>query len=74
LVVDPDSAAGQPFSPAGAPVELRAKARRLTAWQIVDDSAGPLPVSPVTAGARQPEESITLIPAFPYTLPAAGQR
>jgi hypothetical protein len=63
----------QPFSSEGAPVELTVKARRLLSWQIVDDSAGPLPVSPVTT--RQGEETITLIPygaaklritAFPY--------
>jgi hypothetical protein len=63
----------QPFSAEGTPVELTVKARRLTSWQLVDDSAGPLPISPVTS--RQPEETVTLIPygaaklritAFPY--------
>jgi uncharacterized protein len=66
----------QPFSSEGAPVELTVKARRLPSWQIVDDSAGPLPVSPVTT--RQAEETIALIPygaaklritAFPYIAP-----
>ena len=66
----------QPFSVEGAPVEITAKARRLPSWQAVDDSAGPLPVSPVTT--KQPEETITLIPygaaklritAFPWIAP-----
>jgi hypothetical protein len=43
----------QPFSVEGAPIELIAKARRLRSWQIVDDSAGPLPVSPISS--TQPE-------------------
>ncbi len=69
----------QPFSVDGAPVELILKARRLTSWQMVDDSAGTLPVSPVNS--RQPDETVTLIPygaaklritAFPYL--AAQQR
>jgi hypothetical protein len=64
----------QPFSLGGAPVEIQVKARRLPEWQIVDDSAGPLPTSPVTS--KQPVETISLIPygaaklritAFPYT-------
>ena len=39
----------QPFRPDGSPVELNVNARRLPSWQIVDDSAGPLPVSPVAS-------------------------
>ena len=66
----------QPFSPEGAPVEILVKARRLPSWQVVDDSAGPLPASPVSS--KEPEEAITLVPygsaklritAFPYMLP-----
>ena len=75
----------QPFSAEGAPVEIVAKARRLPSWQIVDDSAGPLPVSPLPAPARnlQPEQAITLIPygsaklritAFPYMLPVPASK
>jgi DUF1680 family protein len=67
----------QPFSAAGAPIELLVKARRLPAWQTVDDSAGPLPLSPVTS--KEPEQFVTLIPygsaklritAFPFIVPA----
>jgi len=49
-----------PFSPDGAPVVLRAKARRIADWQLVNDSAGPLPQSPVHVAG--PDESIVLIP------------
>jgi hypothetical protein len=85
LVIDPKDAASpftvtelpvghQPFSLDGAPVVISAKARRLPEWQIEDDSAGPLPVSPVTS--KRHVETIALIPygaaklritTFPYT-------
>jgi uncharacterized protein len=63
----------QPFSVEGSPVEILARGRRLPGWQLVDDSAGPLPVSPVNS--KQPVEELTLIPygaaklritAFPF--------
>jgi hypothetical protein len=69
----------QPYSAEGAPVEITARARRLPDWQTVDDSAGPLPLSPVSS--KRPEETITLIPygaaklritAFPFLAPAAA--
>ncbi len=65
-----------PFSPEGAPVELRVKARRLDQWKAEQDQAGMLPVSPVSASA--PVETVTLIPygsakvritAFPWQQP-----
>ena len=85
LVIDPKDAAAafsvtelpagnQPFSQNGAPVVISAKARRLPEWQIEDDSAGPLPVSPVTS--KRHVETISLVPygaaklritAFPFT-------
>jgi len=49
-----------PFSPAGAPVELHAKGRLIQEWKLANNSAGPLPKSPVTSGERL--ETITLIP------------
>ena len=49
-----------PFSPAGAPVEVRIKGRRLPAWKLVNGSAAPPPASPVSSQA--PEETLTLIP------------
>jgi hypothetical protein len=51
---------GYPFSPLGAPVEIRVTARRVPGWQMADGSAGPLPQSP--AAGTGPDETITLVP------------
>lgn len=50
----------QPFANSDAPVIIRCKARRVPQWDIVDNSAGELPVSPVTSG--EPDETVELIP------------
>ena len=52
--------AQQPYTPAASPVEITTKARRLPQWTLVDDSPGPIPVSPVTT--KRPEETVTLVP------------
>ena len=49
-----------PFSESGAPVELSVRARLVPEWQAVDDTAGPLPKSPVKSSS--PEETVTLVP------------
>jgi DUF1680 family protein len=49
-----------PFTPDGAPVELRVQGRKLPDWTLIDGSAGPLPGSPSTS--TQPIETLTLIP------------
>lgn len=49
-----------PFSPDGAPLRLKARARRLPAWTMLNDSAAPPPPSPVTSA--EPLEFITLVP------------
>ncbi len=49
-----------PFSPAGAPIELRVKGRRLPEWVLVDGSAAAPPKSP--AASSSPVETLTLIP------------
>ncbi len=49
-----------PFSSPGAPVEMRVRGRRLKAWKLVNNSAGPMPPSPVTS--QEPLETLTLIP------------
>ena len=53
--------AAQPFTPETAPLELRARARRIPAWkQEASGLIGKLQPSPVKSSA--PEEMITLIP------------
>jgi hypothetical protein len=56
--------ARQPFSSDAPPVLLKANARRLPQWMIVDDSAGPPPASPVkmTPKDKLKDETVTLIP------------
>jgi hypothetical protein len=56
-----ESPIGQyPFSETEAPVQLIMRARRVPEWQSVDDSAGPLPKSPVKS--TSPVETVTLLP------------
>ncbi len=49
-----------PFSTAGAPLEVRVKGRKIPEWTLVNNSAGPVPQSPVES--REPLETLTLIP------------
>lgn len=49
-----------PFSGKGYPVEIKAKAKKLDSWKVECNSAGVLPVSPVTCSSE--EEEITLVP------------
>ncbi|MGH2457710.1 MAG: beta-L-arabinofuranosidase domain-containing protein [Chloroflexota bacterium] len=50
----------QPFSGNRPPLRLRAIGRRVPGWGIVEESAGPLPESPVAVDG--PDEQIGLIP------------
>jgi hypothetical protein len=50
------------FSPEGAPVELQVPGVRLPQWQLVENSAGPPPASPVAVPASTPTEWLTLVP------------
>jgi len=52
--------AEQPFDLDSAPIELRGKGRAIPQWGLVQNSAGPLPLGPVSSG--QPEQDITLVP------------
>ena len=49
-----------PFSPEGAPIQIRAKGRRVREWGLEKNVAGPLPQSPVTSDESL--EELTLIP------------
>jgi uncharacterized protein len=49
-----------PFSSEGVPVVVNAKARRLPGWTLVDNSAGPVPSSPVSS--TELIETVELIP------------
>jgi len=49
-----------PFAPDSAPVRITTEARRLPQWTLEQNSAGPLPPSPVETDA--PIEGVTLIP------------
>jgi DUF1680 family protein len=53
--------AAQPFTPDAAPIELKAKARRIPAWTLeANGMTGKVPPSPAESSA--PVEEITLIP------------
>jgi len=69
----------QPFDPDHPPVVVTARARRVPSWTMENNSAGPVPESPVETS--EPEEMVRLIPygaaklritQFPRTAPAAG--
>jgi hypothetical protein len=49
-----------PFSPEGAPMAIRVKARRVPSWGLEKGAAAPPPSSPVASD--QPLEELTLIP------------
>ncbi len=61
-----------PWSLAGAPLELRAKGVRLPEWTTYRHSAGPVPLSPQLAPAGSAPESIRLIPYGCTTLRIAA--
>jgi len=49
-----------PFDAGEAPVEIRAEGRRIPDWKLVNGSAGPLPISPLSS--PEPVETLSLIP------------
>ena len=60
MTVEIHKMGANPFTATGTPIVLRAPARRLNEWKLVDGSAGRLPESPVEATG--PLEHIELIP------------
>jgi DUF1680 family protein len=52
--------AAQPWMTGAAPIEIRARGRRIPGWQLENETAGELPVSPVHSA--EPVEPLTLIP------------
>jgi DUF1680 family protein len=53
-------AGAMPFSGEEPPVEVKVPAKRLPGWTLVNNSAGPVPPSPVDSD--EPLEEVTLIP------------
>ncbi len=52
--------ADQPFAIDAAPIEIKAKGKKIPKWQLVNNTVGKLQKSPVKSD--EPEEEITLIP------------
>ncbi len=59
-VIEAGEVSAAPFEPSAAPVTLKAKGRRVEEWKLEQNSAGPVPQSPVASDA--PLDDITLIP------------
>ncbi|BEH00203.1 beta-L-arabinofuranosidase domain-containing protein [Bacteroides sedimenti] len=53
---------GYPWNLENAPIEIKAKGKRMKEWTLYNGMAGPLPYSPQYQIETLPEEDITLIP------------
>lgn len=58
--VESSPVVSQPFDSVNAPVRLIGRGKRIPGWALADNSAGPLPESPVESG--EPEEEVVLVP------------
>ena len=62
IVIKRDSKGKYPWNPENAPIEIKAKGKRMEQWQEYNGSAGPLPYSTQYQIETLPEEEIILIP------------
>jgi DUF1680 family protein len=60
VVQEESSIAPQPWTVDAAPVTITARAKRIAAWGLVDETVAPLQASPIRSDS--PEETITLVP------------
>lgn len=51
-----------PWNIANAPIEIKAKGKRIPEWQLYNETSGPLPYSPIRYLKEIPAETITLVP------------
>lgn len=51
-----------PWNIANAPIEIKAKGKRIPEWQLYNETSGPLPYSPIRYLRDRPVETITLVP------------
>jgi hypothetical protein len=51
-----------PWNIANAPIELKAKGKRIPEWKLYNETSGPLPYSPIRYLKEIPAETITLVP------------
>lgn len=52
----------RPWNPANAPLHIKTSGKRIPEWSLYQNSAGPLPTSPVTWLQQEPWQEITLLP------------
>jgi hypothetical protein len=58
----PGSLAANPWTLAGAPIEIHTQGRRIDDWKLVNQTAAPLPESPVRLPVSVRPEPVVLIP------------
>ena len=59
-VVEKGNVGAEPWTVEAAPVEIRAKAKRIPGWGLTDETVGPLREGPIASD--EPVETITMVP------------